>query len=51
MVSLFTEDINEYLKCDEVIDFDKPEVEVIADMVCKYTLFIEKGRAVSLEKV
>ena len=31
MVSLFTEDINEYLKCDEVIDFDKPEVKAIAD--------------------
>ncbi len=35
-VSLFTEDINEYLKCDEVIDFDKPEVKAIAD-----TLFDE----------
>ncbi len=31
MVSLFTEDINEYLKCDEVIDFDKPEVKALAD--------------------
>ena len=33
MVSLFTEDINEYLKCDEVIDFDKPKVKAIADML------------------
>ena len=36
MVSLLTKDINEYLKCDEIIDFDKPEVEAIAD-----TLFDE----------
>ncbi|SDB63437.1 hypothetical protein [Butyrivibrio sp. INlla16] len=26
-----TEDINEYLKYDEVIDFDKPEVKALAD--------------------
>ncbi len=36
MVSLFTEDINEYLKYDEVIDFEKPEVKALAD-----TLFDE----------
>ncbi len=27
MVSLLTEDINEYLKYDEVIDFDKAVIE------------------------
>ena len=36
MVSLLTEDINEYLKYDEVIDFDKPEIKALAD-----TLFDE----------
>ena len=36
MVSLLTEDINKYLKYDEVIDFDKPEIKALAD-----TLFDE----------
>ena len=31
MLSLYTADIKEYLKCDDVVDFDKPEVKALAD--------------------
>ena len=31
MLSLYTAEIKEYLKCDDVVDFDKPEVKALAD--------------------
>ena len=31
MLSLFTDNLNEYLKCDDVVDFDKPDVKLLAD--------------------
>jgi len=33
MVSLYTEDINEYLKCDSIIDFDNTAVSKLADQL------------------
>ena len=31
MMKEFSEDINEYLKCDKVIDFDNTDVSKLAD--------------------
>ena len=33
MMKAFSEDINEYLKCDEVIDFDNTDVSKLADQL------------------
>ncbi len=33
MMKEFSEDINEYLKCDEVIDFDNTDVSKLADQL------------------
>ena len=33
MMNEFSEDINEYLKCDEVIDFDNTDVSKLADQL------------------
>ena len=33
MLSLYTEDINEYLKCDAIIDFDNTAVSELADQL------------------
>ena len=33
MMKAFSEDINEYLKCDEVIDFDNTDVSKLADLL------------------
>lgn len=33
MMKVFSEDINEYLKCDEVIDFDNTDVSKLADQL------------------
>lgn len=33
MISLFTKDINEYLKCDAIIDFDNAAVRNLADQL------------------
>ena len=31
MLSLYTDNLNEYLKCDDVVDFCKPEVKALSD--------------------
>ena len=31
MLSLYTDNLNEYLKCDDVVDFCKPEVKTLSD--------------------
>lgn len=31
MLNLFTDNLNEYLKCSDVVDFDKPEVRTLAE--------------------
>ena len=33
MLSLYSDEIREYLKCDDVVDFQKPEIKALADKI------------------